>query len=272
MVVRVIMAVTRALAALVGIGWLGLQIWPKSFPPHPDKTRELGTIELLSDLPRPVNRHFKAILEGPIPKIETAVVWGRVRLKMSGLWIRVRFKAYYLPGQDFYHYMEFSWFGMPILRGYDSYVDGVGTVEIKGLFKISETGEETNQGQNITLWAEAVFAPLVFVTGSQVRWEALDEVSARLVVPFGGQEDSLLVSFDPHTGLMTQMSAQRYRGQEKVKTPWRVEYRNWRTLHSIKIPMRLTVTWEDESSPRSFWTIEGVEYNVDVSEQIPGSR
>jgi hypothetical protein len=37
------------------------------------------------------------------------------------------------------------------------------------------------------------------------------------------------------------------------------------------IPTRSAVTWEDEGSPWSFWTIEGIEYNIDVSEKIPAA-
>ena len=35
-----------------------------------------------------------------------------------------------------------------------------------------------------------------------------------------------------------------------------------------EIPSRFSVTWEDEGSPWSYWTVEDVEYNVDVGEMI----
>ena len=70
---------------------------------------------------------------------------------------------------------------------------------------------------------------------------------------------------------MSQMSALRYRSQEENKIPWRGEYMDWQAVHSVKIPTRIVVTWEDEGSPWAYWTIEGVEYNVDVSEKIPGA-
>lgn len=106
------------------------------------------------------------------------------------------------------------------------------------------------------------------IYSSPVHWEAVDDVTARLVVPFGEQEDNLLVRFDPQTGLMTQMSALRYRDQEEEKIPWQVSYQSWKTFHSVKIPTQIAVMWEDEGNPWSFWTVEGVEYNVDVSAQI----
>jgi ABC-type transport system involved in cytochrome bd biosynthesis fused ATPase/permease subunit len=57
----------------------------------------------------------------------------------------------------------------------------------------------------------------------RVRWEPIGANTARLVLPFGEEEDSLRVEFDPRTGLMTQMSGMRYRGGEERKTPWRGE-------------------------------------------------
>ncbi len=273
-VVTVILAIVGILGVLVSIGWLGLRTPPKGFPPHPHKTRDLGTVELPPSLPKAVYRHFAATLGSQVPKIESAVVWGRARFRLPstrfGLWMPVRFKAYYIPGQDFYRHMEITWFRLPILRGYDSYLKGEGALKLEGVLNVSETGEKTNQSQNLALWAEAVLMPSVLVTDSRIRWEEVDDVTSRLVVPFGEQEESLLVRFDPQTGLMTQMSAQRYRDQEEEKTPWRIECLDWETFHLLKIP-RLAVTWEDESGPWSFWTVDGVEYNVDVSEKIPGA-
>ena len=268
-VVRVIEAIIGVLVILAGIGWLGFQIPPKSLPPHPDKTQNLGTVELSPDLPKPVYRHFTETLGSQAPRIESAVVWGKAKFRISGLWMPVRFKAHYVPGQDFYRYMEVTWFGLPILRGSDSYLNGEGILNMAGNV---ETGEKIAQGQNLAVWAEAVWMPSVFVTDSRVRWEAVNDVSARLFVPFAEQEDSLLVRFDPQTGLMTQMSAQRYRDQEEKKTPWRIECMDWETFHSVKIPIRAAVAWEDEGSPWAFFAVEGVEYNVDVSEKIPTAK
>lgn len=237
--------------------------------PHTLIRRETCTVELPSNLPKPVYRHFSATLGSQVPKIESAVVWGKARFRISGLWMPVRFKAHYVPGQDFYRYMEVTWFSLPILKGSDSYLNGEGVLNIAGNV---ETGEKIAQGQNLAVWAEAVLMPSVFVTDSRARWEAIDDMTARLVVPFSEQEDSLLVGFDPQTGLMTQMSAQRYRDQEEKKTPWWIECLDWKTFHSVKIPARIAVTWEDEGSPWAFFTVEGVEYNVDVTEKIPTAK
>ncbi len=264
----VIIVVIVFIIVLLSIGWVGFQIEPDSFPPHPDKTQDAGTVELPPDLPEPVLRYSEMAVGSHVPVIKSAVVWGKAKLRINGIWMPVRFKTYYLPGQAFYRFMEVIWFGRPILKGHDTYINGEGAMKIEGILNMRETGEKINQAQNLALWGEVVFTPSVFVTDDRASWEAVDEVTARLVVPLGEQKDRLLFKFDPKTNLITHVSARRYRSQEETKTLWLIEITDWRTFHSVKIPVRFAVTWEDEGSPWSYWTVEGVEYNVDITEMI----
>ena len=267
-----VIAIISIAVVLPGIVWLGFQIEPAGFPPHPEKTQEAGAVGLPSNLPEPVRRYSEEVMGSHVPGIESAVVWGKAKMKLSGIWMPVRFKAYYLPGRTFYRYMEITWFGRPILKGHDSCIDGEGVLKIEGILNMKETGNKMDQGQNLALWGEAVFAPSVFIADPRASWEAVDEVTAHLVFPFGEQKDRLLFKFDPKTNLITHISAMRYRGQEEEKTPWLIEFTDWKTFHSVRIPVRFSVAWEDEGSPWSYWTVEGVEYNVDISDKIPDSR
>jgi hypothetical protein len=266
---KTILAAGSSLALLASAGWLGLRVKPTPFPPHPESTPELSTSELSSDLPEPVRRHFRATLGGRVPRIESAVVWGRADFKVGGLWSRMRFKGYYVPGREFRRDMEITWFGVPILRGSDAYLGGEGSLEITGLVNTSSRGENFDQGQNLAMWAEAPFTtPSVVVLDPRARWEPTDAHTARLVVPFGEREEILRAEFDPESGLMRSMSGMRYRDQEKSKTPWRGEFSDWRMLHRIKVPHQNVAIWEDQRQPYGIFEIEGTEYNVDVSEKI----
>jgi hypothetical protein len=264
-----ILAAGSTLALMGSVGWLGLRVKPASFPPHPERTPELGTAELPSELPEPVRRHFRATLGERVPRIESAVVWGRADFKASGLWTRMRFKSYNAAGHAFRRDMEVSWFGIPVLRGSDAYLGGEGSLEITGLVNTSSRGENIDQGQNLAMWAEAPFTtPSVLVLDPRTRWKPIDAHAARLIVPFGERDETLQAEFDPENGLMKSMSGLRYRNHEKTKTPWRGELSRWRTLHGIKIPHRNVAIWEDEREPYGIFEIEGTEYNVDVSEKI----
>jgi hypothetical protein len=109
--------VAGSLALLVGVGWLGLQVKPKAFSPHPEGTRELDAPELPSDLPEPVRRYFRATSGERVPRIETAVVWGRGEFNLNGmLWFPMRFKSYHVAGREFRRDMELTWFGLPIFQ------------------------------------------------------------------------------------------------------------------------------------------------------------
>ncbi len=270
--IKTILAMGSSLALLVGAGWLGFRIKPAPLPPHPERTPELITAELPSDLPEPVRRHFRATLDAQVPRIETAVVWGRANFKVNGLWVPMRLKAYCVSGREFRRDMEITWFGMPVLRGNDAYLDGKGRLDITGLVNMSDEGEKIDQGENLAMWGEAPFTtPSVLVLDPRLRWEPLDATFARLIVPFVNGEETLRVEFHSQTGLMRSMFGMRYRGQEETKTPGRGEYSEWKKLHGIKVPHRGMAMWEDQQEPYIIFEIEGAEYNVDVSGKIPGA-
>lgn len=262
--------VAGSLAVLVGIGWLGLQIKPEPFPPRPQRTGQLDTVGMPDGLPEPVERHFRTVFGERVPEIETAVVRARADFKVKGLWTPMRFESYHAAGRAFVKDMQITWFRLPALRGSDSYIDDSGSLKISGLVNMSETGMRMDQGENLAMWGEAPFTtPSVLVLDPRVRWEPVDADSARLIVPFGEREETLRVEFDPDTGLMSSMSGMRYQEQERTKTPWRAEYSRWETVHGIKVPHRNTAMWEDEGEPYIVLDLDGVEYNVDVSEEIP---
>lgn len=256
------------IAILMIIVWLGFQIEPKSFSPHPEKTNDAGTVDVSPEVPEPVKRYYEAAAGSMVPVIKSAVVWGKAKFRINGIWMPVRFKAYYLPGQAFIRYLEVTWFGKTVLKVRDSYMNGEGVLKIEGLLNKRETGEKIDQGQNLALWGESVFMPSVFFTNTSACWEIVDDKTVRLVIPYGQQNDSLDFKFDRKSGLISQICAMRYKGQNEEKTPWRIDITEWMTSHYVKIPSRSSVTWEDEGSPWSYWTVEVVEYNVEISEML----
>lgn len=270
---KVTVAVVGLLAVVTGVGWLGLQVDPKPGPPRPERARDLGTVKLPSDLPEPVSRHFRATMGERVPRIETVVVWGRGEFKLMGLWFPMRFESYHVAGRSFRRELELTWFGLPVFRGYDAYIDGNGALKFTGLFgllHVFDKGKKIDQGDNLAMWAEAPFTtPSAMVLDPQVRWEPIDAHTARFVFPFGDGEDSLRVSFDPETDLMRSTSGMRYRGREETKTSYRGEYAEWRAVHGIKAPRRDAAVWEDQGEPYIVLDVEGTEYNVDVSRKIP---
>ena len=62
---------------------------------------------------------------------------------------------------------------------------------------------------NLGLWGEPIWPPTIYITNLQVCWEAVNEVTARLVVPDGDDEDYFIVTFDPQIGLTQYMQSLR---------------------------------------------------------------
>ena len=270
---RVALTVAGLLAVLGGVGWGGLQVKPRPFPPHPERTRDLGTVTLPTDLPELVGGYIRATIGERVPRIQTAVVWGRGEFNLLGLWFPMRFKSYHVAGREFRRDMELTWFGIPIFRGYDAYINRKGSLEFTGLFgllHVSDEGTKIDQGDNLAMWAEApLTTPSVLVLDPRVSWESIDSHTARLVFPFGDGEDSLRVAFDAETNLMGSISGMRYRDREDTKTPYRGEYEEWKTVQRIKVPHHTVAIWEDQGRPYVILDIEGTEYNVEISEKIP---
>lgn len=147
-------------AVLVGAGWLGLQIKPGPFSPHPERTPEIETTGLSPDLPEPVYRHFQTTLGDQVPEIETAVVWGRARFKINGLWTFMRYKSYNIAGREFLRDMEITWYEIPSLWGTDAYLKDEGSLEITGLVNTSSRGETLDQGEVLAMWGRRRSSPL----------------------------------------------------------------------------------------------------------------
>lgn len=256
------------LLALFFIGWLGLQIKPKPFQPYPEQTPGLETIPLPDGLPAPVERFYRTVYGDEIPVIETAVIKGRAVLSPFGFELPSRFIFVHNAGKDYRHYIESTWFGLPIMKVNESYVDGNSYFELPiGTF---ENDPSITQGAALGLWAEAAWFPSIWLTDERARWEPVDEKTALLYIPFGEGEENFVVRFDPETGLLDTMEAMRYRdaGPQAKKILWITKTLPGEFIEGTQISTVGSATWFDQGKPWAVFTLEEVKYNLDVSEYI----
>ena len=258
---KITLMIGGTLAALAALAWVGLQIPSKIIAPATGKSQAGENVLVPENLPAPVRRYLHVALGDHAPRIESAVFWGRAQANF-GVWMPMRFQLYHRVGYDFRREMQVTWFGFPVLKALDQYVNGQG---MTGLVGKADTGVRVDQGSNMILFAEAPLYPSIFVTDPRLRWVAIDETSAQMFFPFGAEEDSMTVYFDPQTDLITKLTALRYFGANGEKEPWRVDFLTWQVVDGMTIPLRSAITWEKQGKPWSYWDMTGVAWNVDLS-------
>lgn len=251
------------------LGWLGLQIQPKSFPSFPEKTGQLNTIPLPVGLPAPVERFYKNVYGDEIPVIETVVIQGRGTLKpFMNIPIPARFVFVHNTGKDYRHYFEATIFGISILKVNEGYINGVSFFESP--MGSNYNDPNSNQAANLAVWAEAIWFPAVWVTDPRVHWESVDEYTALLYVPFEDIEENFLVRFNPETGLIDMMEAMRYRdtGEGAPKILWICRSDSVDPKVDINVLSFGSVMWLDQGAPWAYFNIEEINFNINIAELL----
>jgi hypothetical protein len=241
------------LAGTILLGWLGLRVMPAPFPAFPQPQPEVERMPLPTGLPAPVERFYRQRYGEDIPKITTAVIRGRGTLKLSGLKVPMRFRFVHQAGQGFRSDIEMTFFGGTIMKALEIYSEGHGYGKTPG--GVTEGEAWFDQSANIRMWAEAIeFFPAALLTTPGVRWEAMDETTALLVVPYGGAragaaQDQLMVRFDPASHQAQFIEAMKYKDAE-TKTLW---------VNGI---------WMDDGKRWLEMNVEEVVYNLEVGESF----
>lgn len=259
LVMKVIQIILWSIPALILILWVGLLIQPSSFPSKNQANPEMEYIPIPVGLPDPVDRFYKAVYGEKIPVINTVVIQGRGRMRPFGIWLPARFVMIHNAGEDYRHYFETTIFGLPFLRVDEGYIDGQSYFESPmGTYY---DDPNTNQGANLALWAEGGWFPSIWLTDPRVSWEALDEATALLHVPFEDIMETFLVRFDPTSGLMDGMEVMRFKTKDDTsKTLW---------ITSISRDGKTSfATWSDDGKPWAEFRVEELIFNAEVEDYI----
>ena len=266
---KIIVTTATILLVLFLLGWLGLQIKPRPFSPHTERTPELKTIPLPSGLPEPVERFYKTVYGDSIPVIETVVIKGRATISPFGVKLPARFLFVHNAGKDYRHYIEATWFGIPLMKVNERYLDGKSLFELP-MVGTTDNDPSINQGANLAVWAEAAWFPSIWITDPRVRWEPVDDKTALLFIPFEEQEENFVMRFNSATGLLDSMEAMRFRdsGSRAKKILWITRNIAGKKIESANLDAVGSATWLDQGIPWAIFTLEEVNYNVDVSECI----
>jgi len=264
------------LATLGAIGWAGLcalgarrwrgltgelhaRLEAGRQPPAPSRydAAELGA------LPAPVARYFRAALTDGQPVVAAARLTHTGRFNLGET--ADRWKPFTSTERLVTREPGFVWDGrvsvLPglAIRVHDAYLGGGGLLRAAplGLFNVAQMKDTgmLAQGELMRFLAEAVYYPTALLPSQGVRWERIDEESARATLADRGDAVSLVFRFGGD-GLAASVHADA-RGRmvdgRMVETPWEGRFSEYRRLHGMAVPLRGEVAWLPPEGRKPYW-------------------
>jgi hypothetical protein len=264
---KIILIILAVLIGLVLIIWVGLKIQPDSFSPLETNATSPQTTPIPDGLPAPVERFYRTMYGDSIPVIQSAVITGKASLRLNGITFPGRFRFTYDVDRGYRHYIEATVFGFPLFKVNEWYVDGKGRLELPG--QVVENDANTNSAGNQGFYAELMWLAPTLLTDPEVRWEAVDDETAILVIPFEPSVQRFVVRFDPQTGRVSAMETMRSRNPgDATKILWITSSDEWDKVDGFSTFKKCAVTWMDQGTPWAVFTVEQVVLNPDVSTSL----
>lgn len=217
----------------------------------------------LEGLPAPVQRYFRTVLkdglsiiaavkvahEGQFSMGETEAKWVPFTSTQAVVTRRPGFdwdaRIRMVPGMNVYVH--------------DAYVAGEGILHatLFGLVTVANLRgtPEVAQGELMRFFAEAAWYPTALLPSQGVRWEAVDNTSARATMKDGDVAVTLLFRFNDE-GLIGSMRAEA-RGRTVngavVATPWEGRMWGYEWRGGMRVPMQGEVAWLLPEGPLPYW-------------------
>lgn len=229
---------------------------------RPFETKSFSAGEL-AGLPAPVQRYFRAALVDGLP-----IVVG-VTLKQTGTFNQSETTPAWKPfgatqcvvtsPPGYYWDARIAmWLGVPV-RVRDAYVAGEGILQaaVFGLFTVANLRDagELAKGELMRYLAEAAWYPTALLPSQGVRWEAVDDHSARATLTDGAVTVELLFRFNA-AGLIHSIRAEargRMVGGNVSSLPWEGRFWNHAKLDGMWVPLEGEVAWIHPEGAKPYW-------------------
>ena len=235
----------------------------------PKQPASIVTQEELASLPPPVKRWLET--SGVVGKPRARTVWleqrGRLRPSATGPRMPARATQYFtLDDPAFIWMVDASMFGIPIV-GRDTLRDGRGHMFIQaaGLITVADgLGEKFDQGTVLRFLAELCWIPSGALA-PWVRWEPIDERSARATISVPNLTTSAIFEFDQQ-GRLSGLSAKRYFNGETLED-WFIPITEWKAFEGITVPSAGGAQWRLETGAFDYfqWEIIDLKTNLITS-------
>jgi hypothetical protein len=217
----------------------------------------------LTGLPAPVQRYFRtALTEGQLMLLAARVEQaGTFNLSETGeQWRPFRATQRVIirrPGFDW----EARIAMLPGLkvRVHDAYVAGEGLLHaslcgLVPLVRLRGTADVAH-GELIRFLAEATWYPTALLPSQGVRWEAVDDTSARATLQDGETTATLLFRFGEDGLIESSYAEARGRTVKAavIPTPWEGRWSEYELHDGMRIPVAGEVAWVLPEGPRPYW-------------------
>jgi len=221
------------------------------------KSYDLKDIE---GLPAPVQRFFQTVLKPGQPIVAAVKLsqQGQFNLnEMEDKWNK--FTAIQLVTTQ---RLGFDWDARiqmaPGLNAFvhDTYLLGEGSLHasLVGLFTVAKMhgAPENNQGELLRFFAEATWYPTALLPSQGVRWEAIDDTSARATLTDSATTVSLVFQFNAEGTIDTMWAEARYR-DKLTAMPWSGRFWDYSIRNGMLIPLEGEVGWDYPEGTRLYF-------------------
>ena len=207
----------------------------------------------LEGLPAPVRRYFQAVLKDGQPIVAAVTVQHQGTFNMgetSDQW-----KPFTSTQRVVTRRPGFDWDarvlmmpGLPV-HVHDAYIAGEGLLHaaVFGLVSmVNQRGTDAlARGELMRFFAEAAWYPTALLPSQGVRWDAVDDRSARATLTDGKLTITLLFHFQEDGLIDTVLAEARERilGGKTVTAPWQGRFWNYAIRDGMRVPLDGEVAW-----------------------------
>ncbi len=142
---------------------------------------------------------------------------------------------------------------------HDAYIAGEGILHASlfGLISLANLRgtPEAAQGELMRFFGEAVWYPTALLPSQGVRWEAVDENSAKATLEDGKTTATMLFRFNKdHLIESVRVEARpRMVGENLIPTRWEGRWSNYEMRDGMNVPLEGEVAWILPEGPKPYW-------------------
>lgn len=221
----------------------------------------------LPGLPEPVQRFFRTVLTEGQPIVAAVIVEHRGMFNLSET--GEQWKPFTSRQRVVTRRPGFVWDGrvaaapVVVVHVHDAYLAGEGILHpaLLGLVTLADlrgSGPQDGgiaQGELMRFLAEAAWYPTALLPSQGVRWEPVDERTARATMTDGALKITLSFGFADDGTMVSARAEARGRTVDGaiVMTPWEGRWSNVQVQAGMRVPMEGEVAWLTPHGRKSYW-------------------